>query len=326
MDLITIIVPVYNVKKYLKECLDSIINQTYKNLEIILVDDGSPDNCGKICDEYAKRDKRIKVIHKENGGLSSARNAGLDIAKGEYISFIDSDDYVAENFIEKLYLLCIQNNADIAECDFIRFENEINLLEQEENLDIYSAYDRKHIIYMKHSIACNKLYKKYLYEKLRFPIGKTNEDEFTIYKILYSCKNVTVFTNLKLYYYRYNPQSIMGRTFNIKRLDALEALEERKQFYKKRNEIELYNKTVEQYQGWLMSFYILTKDNIKDCKYILKNIKAKARKNFTEYKKNKEIVFHKKVKTLIFCFSPAMFYYLVKVKKYIYRRKNFIII
>ena len=117
-QLVSIIVPIYNVEKYIKECIDSIINQTYKNLEIILVDDGSPDCCPKICDEYSKKDKRIKVIHKENGGLSSARNAGLDVAKGEYVSFIDSDDVVDEKFIETLYNLCIENNCDISECNF----------------------------------------------------------------------------------------------------------------------------------------------------------------------------------------------------------------
>ena len=128
-ELISIIIPIYNVEKYLHCCINSVIRQTYKNLEIILIDDGSPDNCGKICDEYAKKDNRIKVIHKENGGLSSARNAGLDIAKGEYISFVDSDDYVAENFIEKLYKLCKENDADIAECDFYRIKaNEKSML------------------------------------------------------------------------------------------------------------------------------------------------------------------------------------------------------
>ena len=101
-ELISVIIPIYKVEKYLRECIDSIINQSFKNLEIILVDDGSPDNCGKICDEYAKKDNRLKVIHKENGGLSSARNAGLDIATGEYISFVDSDDYVSNKFIENL--------------------------------------------------------------------------------------------------------------------------------------------------------------------------------------------------------------------------------
>ena len=112
-DLITIVVPVYKVEQYLDKCVNSIINQTYKNLEIILVDDGSPDNCGKMCDEYAKNDNRIVVIHKENGGLSDARNAGIEIAKGKYISFIDSDDYVTEDYVEFLYALISNNNVEV---------------------------------------------------------------------------------------------------------------------------------------------------------------------------------------------------------------------
>ena len=127
-SLVSVIVPVYKVEKYLSKCLDSIVNQTYKNLEIILVDDGSPDNSGKICDEYAQKDSRIKVIHKENGGLSSARNAGLDIATGEYIAFADSDDSVHLDFVEKLYRAIKEENADIACCsveDFIEDKNKI---------------------------------------------------------------------------------------------------------------------------------------------------------------------------------------------------------
>ena len=116
--LISIIVPVYKVEKYLQECVTSIQNQTYRNLEIILVDDGSPDKSGKLCNEYAKRDSRIKVIHKVNGGLSSARNAGLKIAKGEYIGFVDSDDYIRKNMYEKLLDACIQNKTEIAACNY----------------------------------------------------------------------------------------------------------------------------------------------------------------------------------------------------------------
>ena len=112
--LITIIIPVYKVEDYLDKCVESVVNQTYKNLEIILVDDGSPDNCPKMCDDWAKKDKRIKVIHKENGGLSDARNKGIDIAKGEFITFIDSDDYVENNYVEFLYNLVRENHAEIS--------------------------------------------------------------------------------------------------------------------------------------------------------------------------------------------------------------------
>lgn len=124
--LISVIVPVYNVEKYLSKCIDSILAQTYKNLEIILVDDGSPDNCPKICDEYAKKDNRIKVIHKENGGLSAARNVALDIAKGEYIGFVDSDDFIAEDMYEVLYNLAEKYNAEISSVSFYKvIENNI---------------------------------------------------------------------------------------------------------------------------------------------------------------------------------------------------------
>lgn len=111
--LVSVIVPVYKVEKYLHRCIDSIINQTYKNLEIILVDDGSPDNCGKICDEYAEKDNRIKVIHKSNGGLSSARNAGLDVANGDYVYFVDSDDYIDTKLVEDNLNLAIEHDADM---------------------------------------------------------------------------------------------------------------------------------------------------------------------------------------------------------------------
>lgn len=124
--LISIIVPVYNVEKYLKECIDSVISQTYKNLEIILVDDGSTDKSGEICDEYSKKDSRIKVIHKENGGLSDARNVALDIAKGEYIGFVDSDDYVEKDMFETLYKLAEEHNTEISSISFYKtLENEI---------------------------------------------------------------------------------------------------------------------------------------------------------------------------------------------------------
>ena len=121
MELISVIVPVYKVEKYLRECVDSILAQTYTNLEIILVDDGSPDNCGKICDEYAQNDSRIKVIHQENGGLSAARNAGLDIATGKYIGFVDSDDYAELNMFEELHKRIIENNADLSICGVKKF-------------------------------------------------------------------------------------------------------------------------------------------------------------------------------------------------------------
>ena len=179
-DLISIIIPVYKVEKYLNKCIDSVIGQTYKNLEIILVDDGSPDNCPRICNEYASIDKRAIVIHKENGGLSSARNAGLDIAKGEYIFFLDSDDYIAENTIERLYKALVLEKADIA----IGNMTKINMLNKEEyktSIDI-KLFDFNNIddflLFFNSRIAWRapwaKLYKVAILKNnddLRFPVG-----------------------------------------------------------------------------------------------------------------------------------------------------------
>ena len=124
MPKVSIVVPIYNVEKYLEQCIDSIINQTLKEIEIILVDDGSPDNCPQICDDYVKKDSRIKVVHKTNGGLSSARNAGIEIATGDYIGFVDSDDYIELDMYEKMYNIAIENNVDFVMSDYYSVSNE----------------------------------------------------------------------------------------------------------------------------------------------------------------------------------------------------------
>lgn len=319
MELISIIVPIYKVEAYLKKCVESILNQTYKNLEIILVDDGSPDGCGKICDEYAQKDNRIKVIHKENGGLSSARNAGLEIATGEYISFIDSDDYVAENFIEKLYNLAVENNADISECNFLKFENDVVLKNENESVELYTSYDMLKRMYNTHAtrtiVVWNKLYKKKIYDNLRFPVGKINEDEFITYKAFYNSNNLIATTNLSLYYYRYSPQSIMGRKFNAKRLDLLDALEERKQFYKEKNEKELFEMTVEVLQKYLKEFYFLSLENIEEPKECLRKIKGIMRRNLIDYVSLKKVKLFSKIKMFLFSLLPSLYIFLIKIKR-----------
>ena len=321
-ELVSIIVPIYKVERYLKDCVNSIINQTYKNLEIILIDDGSPDNCGKICDEYAKKDNRIKVIHKENGGLSSARNAGLDIATGEYISFIDSDDCVTYNFIEKLYRLCVDNDADIAECDFLKFENAEELKYNKPEMEIiekYTSAEMQERMYFENSVRTvvvwNKLYKRHLYEKLRFPIGKINEDEFTTYKAFDKTNKKIIVSNDTLYFYRYNSNSIMGRKFNVKRLDALDAYDERKEYYKKKNAEDLYRITVEKYQKMLSEYYLLTKLYVENERIYLDNIYKKATENYKEYKKNNKDSIKEKIKNKLFILFPKMYCFLMIQKR-----------
>lgn len=237
-DKISIIVPVYNVELYLEKCIETLVNQTYRNLEIILVDDGSPDNCPQICDEWAKRDKRINVIHKENGGLSDARNAGLQISTGEYISFVDSDDLINRNYIWALYYSMQSNDAEIAACDVKEFyvDNEIDTNKMEiETVKEYMPGEALEQLISGvgvRAVAWNKMYKRVLLEKEFFPKGRFHEDEFFTYRIIDKAKKI-VYVDSVLYYYRQRQGSIMT-TVSIKHVDALEAFVERLYFLKQK--------------------------------------------------------------------------------------------
>ncbi|SRR5690606_3352114 len=208
--LVSIIVPIYNVEEYIEECVDSILNQTYQNIEVILVNDGSPDRCGEICEEYSLKDQRIRVIHKENGGLSDARNAGLDICQGEFISFVDSDDTVLSTFIEVLYQNLVQYKADLSVIGSYRNANEI-INHVGTRVNFYPNY----LDFLYDSTikdwkveVWRKLYKREIWESLRFPVGKKSEDTFIFPYIVYQRK--IVYSDAKLYYYRINPKSIMA--------------------------------------------------------------------------------------------------------------------
>lgn len=235
-EVITIIVPIYKVEDCLHRCVVSILNQTYKRLEIILVNDGSPDGCGKICDDYAMLDERVKVIHKKNGGLSDARNTGIEIAQGEYISFVDSDDWIEDNYIEKLYQLLINTNSDISVCNFIRTSTEkVKINQSEEKKHEYSNIEALEQLYDRFGVqmvtAWGKLYKRKLFEGIRFPVGRIHEDEFTTYKLIYNAKKIALTTAQLLYYWQ-REDSIIGSGFNIKhRLDIIDAFNERAEFF-----------------------------------------------------------------------------------------------
>lgn len=234
---ISIIVPIYNVERYLSRCVHSIINQTYKNLEIILVDDGSPDNCPQLCDEYAKKDDRIKVIHKKNGGLSDARNAGMTVASGEFISFIDSDDYVSLDFIETLYNTIISEDSEIAECDVIKFYDDSSFDDYADDLKItnYNTIDGLSALISEnpfHQHVWNKLYKSKLLVGIPYTVGKLNEDEFWTYQVFGRAKKITKI-NKTMYYYFQRQSSIMGNQYNLRRLDALEGKYNRQLYVEK---------------------------------------------------------------------------------------------
>ncbi len=235
-ELISVIVPIYNVEKYIGKCVDSLINQTYKNIEIILVDDGSPDKCGAICDKYAVQDKRIKVIHKKNGGLSDARNYGIDVAKGDYILLIDSDDYVNLEIVEFLYNDLKKNNADISTCLPITFyEDSENILDNSQNYNIVLDTEQalENLMYTKDVTvnAWGKLYKKKLFDNVRYPKGKLYEDVATAYLLFANTKKVSINTK-KMYYYRVRKGSIIKSKFKKERMDSLYFAEEETKYIK----------------------------------------------------------------------------------------------
>lgn len=239
---VSIIIPVYKVEPYIHRCVDSILNQTFTDFELILVDDGSPDNCGKICDEYAEKDNRIKVIHKQNGGLSDARNAGIDWvfanSDSEWITFIDSDDWVHKQYLEILYEICINNNVSISSCGHSLTDNYndsalSNVIKYDTIID-----DAQSIVKLWHaftkfnySTAWGRLYKKDLFKTVRYPKGRYHEDEYVTYKLLFECDRIAI-TTTALYYYFQNNSGIMISELTPKRMtDQLEAVYQQLVYY-----------------------------------------------------------------------------------------------
>lgn len=248
---VSIIVPVYNVEKYINRCIESILNQTFINYELIIVDDGSPDNSAMICEEYAKIDERISVIHKKNGGLSSARNVGIDIAKGKYLFFVDGDDVIHPKTLEILYSGLVECGAQISIGNFCRFHenNELVFQAKEQNdLSVYSGVQVLGKLYDKNKAsryvsACGKLIQHSLFENVRFPVGRLFEDEFTTYLLYYNARTVFV-TEKKLYYYFVNDSGITKNLTLQKYFDEYDAQWQRILFFKDYKLKEVYHKAL----------------------------------------------------------------------------------
>lgn len=243
--MISVIIPVYNVEKYLKKCLDSVINQTYRDLEIILVNDGSTDRSRDICMQYAKADPRILLLEEENLGLSAARNLGIDRATGEYITFVDSDDFIADNMLEVLALNIKKYFADVSMCDFCKVS---------ENQKVQSSFSKKEIIqeidldefpncinkhYSALVSAWGKLYRREIFREIRYPKGKLHEDEFILYDWVFQCKKI-VYIKYSFYYYLQRDTGIMGNYGAQNVADIIEARSGHIDFAVKRNDESLY--------------------------------------------------------------------------------------
>ncbi len=261
-ELVSVVVPVYNVEKYVERCVDSIINQTYSHLEIILVDDGSTDTSGEKCEELSKQDSRIKVIHKKNGGLSDARNYGLDVASGEYILFVDSDDWIDEGMIAYLVTLLKDTDSDISVCGYFEDGLDTTSCDQyaEERIQVYET-NREAVYALNHygasigTVAWNKLYKANIFTALRFDVGRLNEDVFLMPKIFYAAGRIAV-SRKKFYHYIVSrPESIMNKPVSEKNLDVIDAFYSNYLFFLNAEETDFADLYWFKYYGSMIDMY-----------------------------------------------------------------------
>lgn len=306
---ISIIVPVYKVENYLSKCINSLIQQTYDNIEIILVDDGSPDKCGIICDEYAQLDKRIVVIHKKNGGLSSARNAGLDIARGDFIMFVDSDDWVELNFCEDALNLAISNNVECVAFGYFEYREGKLFDYKTQNPRIMPAEEAiRHLIKIDeviYNLAWNKIYSRRLFEKIRFPEGRLFEDQGVTYKVIDLAQELYV-SNHQLYHYYRRDDSITGSK-NIPRFinDKFDLWVERLPYFKNKYPL-LYKEEIE-HLAWHSMGGLLSIDWEKE-----KDLKNKLECFLRYYRKDILSLDIKSKSFLLFYYCNPLFYLYIR--------------
>jgi glycosyltransferase involved in cell wall biosynthesis len=312
---ISIIIPVYKVEKYLPRCIDSLLNQSFQNLEIILVDDGSPDNSGKICDEYALKDARIKVIHKENGRAYDARNKGMDIATGDLIGFMDSDDFIHPKMYQSLYNLLLKHGADIAQCGFTKVQNgEINPPVKDNSPRVFSNEGALAQLYSDESVEFaviwNKIYKKELVQNVRFKKAFIHDDEFFTYKLLYAASKVVVVES-QFYYYYQSPNSMIRNTFSERKMEYAEAMEERLAFFKEKELTGLYTLAQKKYCLWILYFIYMYSKELHSYPELKKSLMQKFEVNSSEVMKVKEHPWLLKQSLKMACFFPFAFGFII---------------
>ena len=306
--LISVIVPVYNVEAYLDACVSSIVNQYYKNLEIILVDDGSTDSSSKKCDYWAATDKRIVVVHQKNGGLSDARNTGMSYTNGRYVAFVDSDDIIHPAMYEELYNAMEETGSEIAACEIF-----CGQVSDPEELVTYGQPGRREYtpegalrmlidnsdVYV---TVWNKLYRKEIIQNIRFEKGKIHEDEFWSYQIIANAGRIVMLSSC-YYGYRIRSNSIMNRKYSLKNLDLLEARERRLKFIKERFPVlfsfDCCRLRLECIRAYQLSLKYLNKNELATSKRIIKNV---ARRNPLKYREYKTLPIGKKV----WCFLSVL--------------------
>ena len=308
MKKISIIVPVYNAINYLEKCVESILHQTFSNFELLLIDDGSTDNSLELCNEFMKRDKRVKVFRKNNGGHASARNFGIDKSfetETEYITFIDSDDWVDPHYLEYLYTAIVTTNSLISMCNFERVTN------RQESTDL--SFDMEYCMTeqlwcdwrITATLPCAKLYKKELFRERRWP-EKCHDDEHMTYKLLFLCEKIP-FINVGLYRYYYNSNSVMASGWSIKHIDSIDAIRERKEYFKSRGYEKAYKLDCYLYIEELYYTLLNLKElNMVDTK-LYRKLKKELRVALIRYAKNGNITWGNYKYIFIFAY-PCMKY------------------
>ncbi|WP_180272735.1 glycosyltransferase family 2 protein [Konateibacter massiliensis] len=314
--LISVVVPVYNVENYIRRCVDSILRQSYSNLEIILVDDESPDNCPNICDEYAKSDARLKVIHQKNAGLSGARNAGIEIAKGEFIAFVDSDDFLAEDFIETLYKAVADTDSDIAICKYEYVKD--GCMTQSHKPGERQVYSNIQTIENMYSpdgaffvVAWNKLYRRDLFTSIRYPKGRIHEDEATTHKLYYEAKQ-TVFVDRFLYGYFVDGESITRKKFNRNRLDWAWSVEQRLDFLEEKGLHNILPTAIRAYADGVIDLYFQCRELLPDSAQEQSELKRKVREAEKRIKKYGSLPVKTRIGYFLFQVTPSLYKRLLK--------------
>lgn len=308
-DLISVIIPVYNVEEYLCRCVDSVLDQTYRNTEILLVDDGSPDNCPAICDEYARQDARVRVLHQENKGLSGARNAGIDVAKGQWLAFVDSDDYLAPDFLERLLEACERTGSDLSVCrwEYVRGEKipgrgtgETRVYTGREMLANLYLPDGAYFV-----VAWNKLYRRELFEGIRYPLGKIHEDEATTYRI-YDKVSQAAYVDRSLYGYFVTPVSIT-RGFNPRRMDWVTAVAERIDFFEEKGYRELMVPGLQALADGSIDIYFGMRDQLPGSEEQQEEIQTLIRKGLRRVKKYGKFPLRTEIGYRLFLACPGLY-------------------
>ncbi len=321
---VSVIVPIYKVEKYLERCIESIRNQTYSNLEILLVDDGSPDRCPQMCDSYAQADDRIIVIHKRNGGLSDARNAGIERASGDYLIFVDSDDWIHKQFVEVMVEMIETGHVRMAVCgyQYVYEGNEYQDTESElpslliqvrklTSLEAQEMYFADDFLRTTFTVAWNKIYARELFQNIRYPQRKLHEDEFTTFKLIHETEEVC-FLNVPLYYYLSRTDSIMG-DFKSSRFDIFAGYMEKIKYFSEWGHCELAVKILFHAMHMLMQFVEWTREAGFDGHSRIADNRYALQKMVRQYGLKKNFTVIQRLDYFLFCISINWYY---KIWKY----------